>query len=136
MTIANTDLLTITREKLNWLGQRQRVLAQNIANADTPEYRARDLKPLNYNQEDSRNFIRFVMAKTDDRHISGHSDGRYEFDTKRDRHNYETAPMKNNVVLEEQMMKLNSTSADYQLATSIYRQFHTLYATARGNPNA
>ena len=32
-------------KKMNWLNRRQRVIAENVANADTPGYLARDLKP-------------------------------------------------------------------------------------------
>ena len=36
------------RERMTWLNQRQDVLSQNVANADTPGYVARDLKPLDF----------------------------------------------------------------------------------------
>ena len=34
--------------RMAWLGRRQQVLAQNIANADTPNYKPMDLKPLDF----------------------------------------------------------------------------------------
>ena len=57
---------SITR-RMDWLNQRQGVLAQNIANADTPNYTAQDLKPLGF-----RDFLdggRVQMAATDIKHI-------------------------------------------------------------------
>ena len=36
------------RERMSWLNARQDVLSQNVANADTPGYTARDLKPLDF----------------------------------------------------------------------------------------
>ena len=36
------------RERMTWLNQRQDTLSQNVANADTPRYVARDLKPLDF----------------------------------------------------------------------------------------
>ena len=38
-------LFAAVKKRLNWLGQRQEILAQNISNADTPDYKAKDLKP-------------------------------------------------------------------------------------------
>ena len=41
-------LLSMLRTRMTWLHQRQDVLSQNVANADTPGYVARDLKPLDF----------------------------------------------------------------------------------------
>jgi flagellar basal-body rod protein FlgB len=36
------------RTRMQWHQERQRVLAENVANAETPRYRARDLAPPNF----------------------------------------------------------------------------------------
>ena len=36
------------KSKMSWLEARQDVLSQNVANADTPGYAARDLKPMDF----------------------------------------------------------------------------------------
>src|SRR3546814_14076552 len=41
-------LFSLLGKRMDWLGQRQKVLAQNIANADTPDYVPRDLKPQEF----------------------------------------------------------------------------------------
>ena len=46
--LSSLGLFQAVKKRLNWLGQRQEVLAQNIANADTPDYRSADLKPYNF----------------------------------------------------------------------------------------
>ena len=38
------DIFQALVRRMQWLGQRQNVLAQNIANTDTPGYRPQDLK--------------------------------------------------------------------------------------------
>ena len=48
--LGNLGLFQVVKKRLNWLGQRQEVLAQNIANADTPNYRSSDLKPYNFKE--------------------------------------------------------------------------------------
>ena len=44
MDLNKLDIFRLTNSKMGWLSERQTVLAQNIANADTPGYKAKDLK--------------------------------------------------------------------------------------------
>jgi flagellar basal-body rod protein FlgB len=46
MDLLGGGLFDLAEKRLLWLDQRQQVLAQNIANADTPDYQARDLTPF------------------------------------------------------------------------------------------
>lgn len=39
-------LFDLADQRLSWVGRREQLLAQNVANADTPGWRARDLKPF------------------------------------------------------------------------------------------
>ena len=48
MTTQNLTLLNAMVQKMDWVEERQKIIAQNIANADTPEYRPQDLTPLNF----------------------------------------------------------------------------------------
>ncbi|MEK9647431.1 MAG: hypothetical protein VW547_17980 [Alphaproteobacteria bacterium] len=48
MDLPNPRLFSMTAKKLDWLSKRQIVLSQNLANADTPSYAPRDLKPLGF----------------------------------------------------------------------------------------
>ena len=50
MDFNKMSLFGMVKKKLNWLGQRQEILAQNIANSDTPKYRASDLKPYDFQE--------------------------------------------------------------------------------------
>ena len=43
MTIENLPLFQAIGAKMDFLNQRQRVVAQNISNADTPNYRPKDV---------------------------------------------------------------------------------------------
>ena len=38
MDLGDFAVFRIMKQKLGWLNQRQRVIAENIANADTPKY--------------------------------------------------------------------------------------------------
>jgi flagellar basal-body rod protein FlgB len=48
MALGDLPLLSMMKLRLQWLGERQQVLAQNVANADTPGYDAKDLKELDF----------------------------------------------------------------------------------------
>ena len=45
MGITDIPILSMLRTRLDWSQARQRVLAENVANADTPKFRGRDLAP-------------------------------------------------------------------------------------------
>ena len=45
MPISDIPILSMLRTRMQWHQERQQVLAENVANADTPNYRPRDLAP-------------------------------------------------------------------------------------------
>ena len=51
MPITDIPILSMLRQRMEWHQERQRVLAENVANADTPNYRARDLAPPDFSHE-------------------------------------------------------------------------------------
>ena len=46
MPISDIPIFSMLRTRMHWHQERQRLLAENVANADTPEFRPRDLAPL------------------------------------------------------------------------------------------
>jgi type III secretion system FlhB-like substrate exporter len=46
MRITDIPILSMLRQRMEWHQEHQRVLAENVADADTPNYRARDLAPV------------------------------------------------------------------------------------------
>ena len=108
MNLEKIPLFAALTEKMKWLTARQKVLAQNIANSDTPNYRARDLKPLKF-----REFIQgpqeenVHISRTNTRHIFVGEASRYE--SQIDRNVTEMTPTGNAVMLEEEMMKVADT---------------------------
>lgn len=132
MALQSSPLYSMLGDKMNWLTQRQQVLAENIANADTPGYRAKDIADLDFTQSlrEARNAL--SLAQTDGSHLSSPST-RETYRVSDQRRPYEVAPAGNAVVLEEQMMKMNETTADYNLATSVFKKYQGLYRVALGS---
>ena len=130
MDINTIPIFRMINDKMRWLTQRQRVLAQNVSNADTPKYQARDLKSVDFRKEVAKNLFQVVLNKTDAKHISFKAKERFK--VVETRHPYETAPSGNAVVLEEQMIKVQQTAADYRLMTSLYKKHLGMFRTALG----
>ena len=130
MDLSQIPIFRMMSDKMRWLTQRQRVLAQNIANADTPNYQARDLKSIDFRKAVGKNIFQVVLNKTDAKHISFKAKERFK--VVESRHPYETAPSGNAVVLEEQLIKVQQTAADYELMTSLYRKHLSMFRIALG----
>ena len=118
-------------ERMGWLGARQTVLAQNIANADTPHYVPRDVKALKFS-EHLTGAAPVTQARTDAMHMTGTTSPQSSVDEQKTKKQYETAPVGNSVVLEEQMIKLADAQASYQLMTNLYRKHVDLFKMALG----
>jgi flagellar basal-body rod protein FlgB len=130
MGINDIPILSALRTKMHWGQERQRVLAENIANADSPNFRPRDLTPIKPNQMAVAQTPRVALARTDGAHIAGALSGD-QFSSNQ-RGGYEIRPAGNAVQLEDEMMKVAATQMDYQAATSLYSRSLGLMKTAIG----
>jgi len=70
MAISFEAALGIHERALHFRGERASVLADNLANADTPGYKAKDLDFKTALQNASKTQDRFSMQKTNQAHIS------------------------------------------------------------------
>lgn len=125
-------LLDALAEKMRWHQARQTLLAENVANADTPGYRGRDLKAFGF-AEHLKNVssARIETVATQPGHIAVtgiRSDG---FGA-RDSNSFEITPEGNGVTLEDEMMKLSGNQMDYQTITALYTRSVKLLKTALG----
>lgn len=135
MDLNNLALYKLVTRKMDWLTQRQGTLAQNIANADTPDYKPNDLKPFSFRDAlaDSR---RLQASTTNGSHLQGTVPAGGLSQEQRVRNPYETAPAGNAVVLEEQILKVNQTAMDYQTMTNLYRKQVAMLKMALGRGGA
>ena len=118
--------------KMDWLGQRQQVLSQNIANADTPDYVPQDLKGGPFRRLLARKLEAVQPVATNPMHIKFDARNSDPFDTAEQRRSYEVAPDGNAVVLEEQLIKVSQTQMDYQTMSNLYRKHLNMIRTALG----
>lgn len=135
MTTNGIALFSALNAKIDYLDQRQRLIATNISNADTPGYRPQDLEDVD--------FGRVLTKVTGDRTIrmaataGGHLPSFNAInnpDAESMKHTYEAAPSGNAVILEEQMVNANRTNIDYGLMLNVYKKNVGMLKTAIGAP--
>lgn len=132
MDLGGLPIFQMMTAKMEWSGKRQRVLAQNISNADTPGYAPKDLEPIDFKKKFRHEAFRLQLATTDSSHIQSKIQQSAFGDAKEARKNYEISPTGNAVILEEQLIKVADNSAAHQLATSLYRKNVNLFRIALG----
>lgn len=129
----NIGLFKAISAKMDYLSQRQSILAQNIANADTPSYRPQDLVPVDFSTVLKRTSGggHLDPKKTDEQHMS--MDTKVgDTKVKREDEPYEVAPVGNAVILEEQMLKSGQNIMDYNMMINLYQKNIGLIKTALG----
>jgi flagellar basal-body rod protein FlgB len=123
MTTQNLGLFQALNAKMNYLDQRQKVLAQNIANANTPDYRPKDLTKVDFGTVlkgvTSENRVR--PDTTNPMHMPSPSDIN-DPDSRKMKKTYDVTPTGNAVVMEEQMVHSSQTITDFNLMTSLYQK--------------
>jgi flagellar basal-body rod protein FlgB len=135
MPVNPAPLFKLMSARLSWLSQREVVLGQNLANADTPGYRPRDLRPEEFAQVMQSlpgTGGRLSMTRTDPAHIGGGAQVRIGLASRPAKTVYETTPNGNAVILEEQMAKASQTALDYQLTSNLYRKYLGMLRIALG----
>jgi len=126
LSLSDIGLFKGIMAKMSWLDQRQKTLAQNVANADTPNYQPRDLKSVDFAQYMNMGAGaggQLGQASTNPMHLGGAA-GR-EYNGAKDfqqRQVFESSFDDNGVVLEEQMMKASKNASEYQIVTNLYRR--------------
>ena len=134
MALTDIPILSMLRTRLQWSQERQRVLAENVANADTPNFRARDLAPPKFEapvHAAPATVSRVSLLRTETGHIAGAMTGGSGFQSQ-SAGNYEVSPTGNAVNLEDEMMKVAANQMDYQAVTALYARSLSLFKTALG----
>jgi len=109
--------LELAERRLNWLDRRQTVLAQNVANADTPGYRPMDITP-------------FARASGTAGHLAGAP--RRAAGAAEDRVAAEATPDGNAVSLDREALRIAETDSAHALAMAVHRSVMGMFRLALG----
>ncbi|WP_375456141.1 flagellar basal body rod protein FlgB [uncultured Methylobacterium sp.] len=122
MAVTDMPLLGMLRTRMQWHQARQKLLAENVANADMPGFRPRDLAQPSFDRATGAGAASGVeLALTSTGHIATAGDTGIGADPRRVK-GFEIRPSGNGVNLEEEMMKSGDNQSDYQLAASMYQK--------------
>ena len=134
-SLADLPLLGMLRNRMQWHQARQGLLAENVANADLPGFKPRDLANPDLGRGGGAAGVGGAialaqpsgasgagLAVTSARHIALASAGEGSGADPRRVKGFEIRPSGNGVNLEEEMMKSGDNQADYQLASSLYQK--------------
>lgn len=114
-------LFAMIRGKLGHLAQRERLIAQNVANADTPGFTPTDLKPFAAVRETTA-MRAIAPSQTSAGHMAGLKPAPQGGFKAIDAPDSETTLDGNRVVLEDQMLKMAESRLEYDAAIGFYQK--------------
>lgn len=131
MNVGQMPLLSALAGKMRWHEARQSILAENVANAETPGYRGRDLQAFDIGGA-AKSTATVATLATNPMHFSAvsRSDGG-AFGTETAQ-GFQVTPEGNAVTLEDEMTKVTGNQMDYQAVTTLYQRSLRLLRTALG----
>ncbi len=135
MTIENISLFQALNANMRYQSQRQKVISQNVANADTPSYTAKDLGKVDFSKMLSNVSKSGTTSVTMNTTRAGHIDPIGTPPNVKEAKNkspYEVNPSGNGVDLEEQMIKSNEVQMNYNLMLNLYRSNLDMIRTSLG----
>ena len=117
-------LFALAEKRLAWVEQRQSLLAQNIANADTPGWRTHDLKPFDAMLSGAT----LMPVRTNPLHLVAATAGLQTAAAQAS----ERAPDGNAVALDRELSKVADTESTHELVTDLYMKYAAMFRTALG----
>jgi flagellar basal-body rod protein FlgB len=119
--LGDLPVFTVLKARMEYHQARQKVLAENVANADTPGYKAKDLKEFEAKLDTVSAAGALTPMVTNASHLTGRPiEGGFGPKAAGAVKSFETRPSRNAVNLEDEMMKVARNQADYQAATTLY----------------
>jgi len=133
MPISDLPVLSALRTKMQWHQERQRLLSENVANSDTPNFKPRDLVEPKFTASGAPagSMGSLPMMRTSTSHIGPSEGSADSFDQNR-RVGFETTPAGNSVNLEDEMLKASANQMDYAAVTGLYSKSLQLLKIAIG----
>ncbi|NDF11788.1 MAG: flagellar basal body rod protein FlgB [Proteobacteria bacterium] len=135
MDYSKLPIYQMMQQQLKYDSTRQTVLAKNIANVDTPGYVPSDVKAPNFSEIlKHKTQGRLAMAVTQPGHLGTSTDAKGNLRIVKDKVT-ERSPNGNAVSLDDQMLKMQENSSDYQSTTTLYRKMSGMFRIALGESN-
>ena len=124
MANGGIGLFDLAEARMAWVDRRQQVLAQNIANADTPGYKPRDVTPFASQLESV-----LALTRPDPADLAGPEDSAASLKKSL---TPQVAVDGNAVSVTDQLAKVADTSSTQELVQNIYKKYMGFFMTALG----
>lgn len=124
-------LFDLAEQRLAWADRRQAVLAQNIANANTPGYKPHDLRSF---ATALANASAVAPLRTQPNHLAGSIPSAMPNEVVD--HGHTQSADGNAVALDEQLVKVADTETTHRLVTSIYKKYLGMFSMALGRTSS
>ncbi len=122
MALTDLPVLGMLRTRMQWAQARQGLISENVANADMPGFKPRDLVEPRFDRATGALASGSTsLALTSPAHLAPAEQG-----------GGAEAKRGNGVNLEDEMMKAGDNQSDYQLAASLYQHSLTTLKIAIG----
>ncbi|MBN9565019.1 MAG: hypothetical protein J0G29_02835 [Alphaproteobacteria bacterium] len=131
MTVHDTKTNQLMVRKLQWLAQKQKITANNVAHADTPSFTPGTIE--DFKSEKTPSGIRLGgVNTTHPRHIALTTRvhvGEFKVNQDKVKTNHDVG---NGVILEEEMLKVSETQNQYAEMLNLYRRQYKMLSIALG----
>lgn len=114
------QLFDLAFRQNEWLAQRQSVISENVANANTPGYKAKDVESF---EDVMRRSV--PMATTNPEHLKAPDDGTIP-ENENDPDKAEVLVSGNDVSLEQEFLKSGEVMQNYSMNTQILKTFNNM----------
>ena len=122
MDPTDLGLFHLAEQRLAWVDQRQRLLAQNVANANTPGFQPRDVAPFESALAGS------MLSQTSPLHMAPGGGGNRTVQARPQAR----APNGNAVSIEEQLGHVADTAGMQELTLNLHKRYQAMMRTALG----
>lgn len=118
MDLNAIGVLRLAGQRLDYLAERHKLVAENVVHANTPGYRAKDLKPFDALLKEPPPV---APVQTSAVHLAG-TRSPQPFRTDRTPDGWETTPDGNAVALDQEMMKGSETRDAFALTAGLFQK--------------
>jgi len=139
MTTDGPPVLSLLRSTMGWLTQRQKTLAENVANANTPGYTPNDISSAAFEKAlgDQARSREQLLRTSSDKHIvaASGSAGLAPAGLKPSEAPVSVTKINgNSVVLEDQMAKVAESRMHYEAVVGLYQKSLNMIRSASRSP--
>jgi flagellar basal-body rod protein FlgB len=132
LKLESMSFFSLASQRMEWLGARQNVIAENVANADTPGFKAREVS--SFAEMLNSGATMQGMTVTSGKHIAGSAASMAGVRADTDPQAWSSSPDGNTVILEQQAIKATEVAESYRMAANLYRKgYELLTLSVTGN---